>query len=94
VETSVAELPKTNAFDHSPTALITSSHCSTSRRRKCKRFKRADEYSKKNKCNLRANEGSAKHCCNLNINTGYYLFSENYPRVRYYCKYNNGRSLT
>jgi hypothetical protein len=41
VETPVAESPRTNAFAHHPTAVISSSHCPTSRKRKYKRFKRA-----------------------------------------------------
>jgi hypothetical protein len=49
VETPIAESPITNAFSHRPTAVITSSHCPTSRKRKCKRLKRAGEYSKKKK---------------------------------------------
>jgi hypothetical protein len=47
VETPLAESPITNVFSHLPTAVITLSHCPTSRKRKCKRLKRADEYSKK-----------------------------------------------
>jgi hypothetical protein len=41
VETLVAESPWTHAFAHHPTAVISSSHCPTSRKRKYKRFKRA-----------------------------------------------------
>jgi hypothetical protein len=55
VETPVAESPMTHAFDHIPTAVITSSHCPTSIKRKCKRLKRAGEYSKKKKYTPRAN---------------------------------------
>jgi hypothetical protein len=47
VETPLAEIPTTNAFSHHPTAVITSSHCLTSRKRKCKILKRAGEYCKK-----------------------------------------------
>jgi hypothetical protein len=49
VETPLPESPITNAFLHFPTAVITSSHYPTSRKRKCKRLKRAGEYSKKKK---------------------------------------------
>jgi hypothetical protein len=49
VETPIAESPTRHAFDHRPTAVITSYHCPTSRKRKCHRLKIADEYSKKNK---------------------------------------------
>jgi hypothetical protein len=49
VETPIAESPVTHAFSHRLTAVITSSHCPTSRKRKCKRFKTASEYSKKKK---------------------------------------------
>jgi hypothetical protein len=57
-ETHVAESPMTHAFDHRPTAVITSSHCPTSRKRKCKRLKRAGAYSKKKKYTPRANKGT------------------------------------
>jgi hypothetical protein len=49
VETPIAESPITNAFSHRPTAVITSYHCPTSRKRKGKRLKRASEYLKKKK---------------------------------------------
>jgi hypothetical protein len=49
VETPLVESPTTHAFTHRPTAVITSSHCPTSRKRKCKRLKRAGEYLKKKK---------------------------------------------
>jgi hypothetical protein len=49
VEIPIAESPITNAFSHRPTAVITSSHCPTSRKKICKRLKRAGEYSKKKK---------------------------------------------
>jgi hypothetical protein len=49
VETPLEESPITNAFSHYPTAVVTSSHCPTSRKRKIKRLKRASEYSKKKK---------------------------------------------
>jgi hypothetical protein len=49
VETPIAESPTTHAFFHRPTAVITSSHCPTSRKRKCKRLRRAGEYFKKKK---------------------------------------------
>jgi hypothetical protein len=49
VEAPLAETPITNAFSHRPTAVIISSHCPISRKRKCKRLKRAGEYSKKKK---------------------------------------------
>jgi hypothetical protein len=49
VETPLAESPTTHAFSHRPTAVITSCHCPTSRKRKCKRLKRAGEYFKKKK---------------------------------------------
>jgi hypothetical protein len=55
VETPVAESPITHACTHRPTAVITSSHCPTSRKRKHKRLKRAGEYSKKKKYAPRAN---------------------------------------
>jgi hypothetical protein len=49
VETPVAELPMTHVFSHRPTAVITTYHCPASKKRKYKRLKRADEYSKKKK---------------------------------------------
>jgi hypothetical protein len=49
METPLAERPIINAFSHRPTTVITSSHCPTSRKRKCKRLKRAGEYCKKKK---------------------------------------------
>jgi hypothetical protein len=49
VETPIAELPTSRASAHRPTAVITSSHFPTSRKRKCHRIKRADEYSKRKK---------------------------------------------
>jgi hypothetical protein len=49
VETPLAVSPITKKFPHRPTAVITSSHCPTSRKRKCKRFKTAGEYFKKKK---------------------------------------------
>jgi hypothetical protein len=49
VETPIAKSPITNAFWHHPTAVIASSHFPTSRKRKCKRLKRAGEYSKNKK---------------------------------------------
>jgi hypothetical protein len=49
VETPLVESPTTHAFSHRPTAVITSYHCPTSRKRKCKRLKRAGEYFKKRK---------------------------------------------
>jgi hypothetical protein len=59
-----------HAFAHHPTAVITSSHCPISKKRKCKRLKRSGEYSKKKKYTPRANEGTGQHCCNLNSNIG------------------------
>jgi hypothetical protein len=46
VETPIAESPNSRAFGHCPTAVITSYHFPTSRKRKFHRLKRADEYSK------------------------------------------------
>jgi hypothetical protein len=74
VETPVAESPMTPAFAHHPTAVITYSHCPTSRKRKCKRLKRAGEYSKKKKYTPRANKKTRQHCFNLNSITGSYCF--------------------
>jgi hypothetical protein len=56
METPVAESPMTHAFAHRPTVLITPSHCPTSRKRKCRRLKRAGEYSKKKKYTSRGNK--------------------------------------
>jgi hypothetical protein len=56
VETPIAESPMTHAFAHRPIAVITSPHCPTSRKRKCKRLKRAGKYSKKKKYTPRANK--------------------------------------
>jgi hypothetical protein len=49
VENPLAESPTTHDFSHHPTAVITPSHCPTSRKRKCKRLKRAGGYFKKKK---------------------------------------------
>jgi hypothetical protein len=49
VETPIAESTTSRAFAHLPTAVVPSSHCPTSRKRKCHRLKRADEYPKKKK---------------------------------------------
>jgi hypothetical protein len=49
VENPLAESPTTHAFSHRPTAVITSSQCPTSRKRRCKILKRAREYFKKKK---------------------------------------------
>jgi hypothetical protein len=49
VETPIAESPTSHAFGHRPTAVITYSHCPTSRKSKYYRLKRSDEYSKKKK---------------------------------------------
>jgi hypothetical protein len=49
VETRIAESSTSHAFIHRPTEVITSSHCPTSRKRKCHRLKIADDYSKKKK---------------------------------------------
>jgi hypothetical protein len=49
VETPLAESSTTHGFSHRPTTGITSFHCPTSRKRKCKRLKRAGEYFKKKK---------------------------------------------
>ena len=49
VETPVAKSPTTHAFAHRPTAVLTSSHCPTSRKRKCKRLRPAGEHFRKKK---------------------------------------------
>jgi hypothetical protein len=70
VETTVAESPTIHDFDHRPTAVIKSSHCPTSRKRKSKRLKRAGEYPKKKKHTPMANERTGLRGCYLNSNTG------------------------
>jgi hypothetical protein len=56
VETPVVESPMAHDCAHRPTAVIISSHCPTSRKRKCKRLKRVGEYSKNKKYTPRANK--------------------------------------
>jgi hypothetical protein len=64
VETPITESPITNAFSHHSTAVITSSHCPTSIKRKCKRFKRAGEYSNKKKYTPRTPPTRRQHSLN------------------------------
>jgi hypothetical protein len=62
VETPIAESPTSHDFAHCLTTVITSSHCPMSRKRRCQRLKRADEYSKKNKYTPRGEEKLGIFC--------------------------------
>jgi hypothetical protein len=75
VETPVAEFPTTHTFAHRPTAVITSFRCPTSRKRKCKRLKRAGEYFKKKKYSPRGKDGTELYFCNFTSETGSHSFS-------------------
>jgi hypothetical protein len=69
-ETPIVQLPTTHAFSHCPTAVITSSHCPNSRKRKCKRSRRAGEYFKKKKNTPRGKDKTGQYCSNVTSETG------------------------